>query len=82
MTHIPEQAVYKAHEHLENAESELAAFIRDAKPKTDQAEALHAYMKQAREELRKYIKKWENDFYEITKDLPALSEDDYRDGGR
>ena len=80
MSHaIPERSVYKAHGHLEDAESELAAFIRYAEPKTDEAEAQFAYMKEAREELRKYIKKWENDFYEITEDLP---EDDYRDGGR
>jgi len=79
---IPEQAVYRAHEHLENAESELAYFIRNTEPKTDEAEAKFAYMKTAREELRKFIKKWEGDFYEITEDLPDLSEDDYRDGGR
>jgi len=71
MTHIiPEQAVYKAHEHLEDAESELADFIRNAEPKTDEKEALLAYMKEAREELRKFIKKWETDFYEIIDGLP------------
>jgi len=70
MTHIvPEQAVYKAHEHLEDAESELAYFIREVVPQTEEGEDRLARMKEAREELKKFIRKWEKDLYEITEGL-------------
>lgn len=79
---VPEQAIVKMHECLENAESYGAYFIREAEPKDDQAEAYVQYMTSAREELRRYIKKWEKDFYEITEGLPEepdLPEDDWRE---
>ena len=83
MTHIiPEQAIYRAHEHLENAESELAYFIREAKPQNEEAQDKVEIMKIVRQGLRTFIKAWEKDFYEIAEDLPELSEDDYRNGGR
>jgi len=75
MTHsVPEQAVYAAHAHLEDADSELAYFIREVVPQTDKGEDRLARMKDARQELRKYIKRWHMDFYEITEDLPGGGE--------
>ena len=75
MTHsVPEQAVYKAHEHLEDAESELAYFIREAKPQTDEARVNVQYMDAARDRLRKFIRDWEEVFDEITEDLPEGGE--------
>ena len=79
LTHsIPAQAIFAAHTHLEDAESELGYFIREVVPQTEEGEDALARMKDARKELRKFIKKWQADFYEITEDLPEepeLSED-------
>ena len=82
MTHaVPEQAIYAAHTHLEDAECMLAYFIREVVPQTEEGEDRLARMKEARKELRVFLKKWEADFYEITEGLPEepeLSEDDWR----
>ena len=71
---VPEEAVFAAHSHLEDAECMLGYFIREAKPKDDHSEGYVNRMKTAREELRKFIRKWEPDFYEITEDLPEGGE--------
>jgi len=71
MSHaVPEQAIFAAHTHLEDAESELAYFIREAKPEGEDAEINVEKMKIVRHLLRKFIKDWEADFYEITEGLP------------
>ena len=71
---VTEQSIYAAHSHLEDAECMLAYFIREVVPQTEEGEDRLARMKEARKELRVFLKKWEADFYAITEGLPEGGE--------